>query len=74
MEDGLDIEIQFKTVHSEGVLLLAGKEGEMFLASYIEDGILHFKGRTCYSYLPVLGLRYWRDFLKIDCKNIKNNF
>ena len=26
-----------------GILLLAGQEGEMFLASYIEDGILHFK-------------------------------
>ena len=43
VEDGLGIEIQFKTLNSEGVLLLAGQEGEMFLASYIQDGILHFK-------------------------------
>ena len=43
VEDGLDIEIQFKTLNSEGVLLLAGQEGEMFLASYIPGGILHFK-------------------------------
>ena len=26
-----------------GILLLAGQEGKMFLTSYIEDGILHFK-------------------------------
>ena len=43
VEDGIDIEIQFKTRHSEGILLFAGQEGEMFVASYIEDGILHFK-------------------------------
>ena len=43
VEDGIDIEIQFKTRHSEGILLFAGQEGKMFVASYIEDGILHFK-------------------------------
>ena len=26
-----------------GILLLAGQEGKMFMTSYIEDGILHFK-------------------------------
>ena len=26
-----------------GILLFAGQEGKMFIASYIEDGILHFK-------------------------------
>ena len=65
VEDGVDIEIMFKTRHSEGsfkldsphsvysecpgILLLAGQEGKMFLTSYIEDGILHFK--VTYRYL-----------------------
>lgn len=44
VEDGIEIEIEFKTRHSEGILLFAGQEGRMFIASYLADGILHFKG------------------------------
>ena len=37
------IQFTFKTSHSEGILFYTGKQGQMFLTSYIQDGVLQFK-------------------------------
>ena len=43
IEAGIHLEVAFKSTHSEGILFYTGQEGAMFVASFLEEGVLHFK-------------------------------
>ena len=43
IEAGIHLEVNFKSTHSEGILFYTGQEGAMFVASFLEEGVLHFK-------------------------------
>ena len=52
------IQFTFKTSHSEGILFYTGKQGQMFLTSYIQDGVLQFKVLACHRFMPILKINF----------------